>query len=135
MPSRYKSWKAGAEKRLLASFDLIDAPMVGALLQIETDNVEGAVQALVCERAMIALVQDGKTVFPSCQFDARVCRIYDVVGTILKLRPESISDMMLAYWMMRTHVDFDGPPADQFGKDDAAVLAAFERYSEPTWHG
>lgn len=85
--------------------------------------------------ASIALTQKGRTMMPLFQFDTANGRIFDVVGAILKLRPVHISNLRLCYWLNRVHVDFGGPPADRFGKDDAAIIAAFRQYIEPVRHG
>lgn len=135
MPQENSRTKTSVEDRLLASIDLIDASQACALLRIETDDPEAVMRAMTRGGAIIALIHDGKTMLPRFQFDVERGRIFDVVGAILKLRPARISDLRLCYWLTRAHMDFGGPPADRFGKDDMAILAAFRRYIEPDHHG
>jgi len=131
VPPENPTDKSSVEDRLLASIDLIDAAQACALLRIETDDPEAIMQALARDGAIITLVQNGKTRLPLLQFDLANGVVFDVVRHILKLRPSRISNLRLAYWMTRAHVDFGGPPTDRFGKDDAAIVAAFRRYIEP----
>lgn len=135
MPSENSSHKPSVEDRLLASIELIDASQACALLRIETDDPESVLQAMARDDAIITLVQNGKTMFPRFQLDLANCLVFAVVRDILKLRPVHISNLRLCYWLNRAHVDFGGPPADRFGKDDAAIVAAFRRYIEPERHG
>lgn len=135
MPQENFSHKASVAERLPASLELIDGAQACALLRIETDDPEGAMQAMAREDAIITLTQNGRTMAPLFQFDVANGRIFDVVRDILKLRPARISNLMLCYWLTRAHVDFGGPPTDRFGKDDAAILAPFRRYIEPVRHG
>ncbi|WP_313352516.1 hypothetical protein [Paracoccus sp. (in: a-proteobacteria)] len=130
MPSENSSNKASVETRLLASIDLLDAAQTCALLRIETDDPEGAIQAMAQNDAIITLVQNGEIRLPLFQFDMANGRVFSVIRAILKLRPARISNLRLCYWLTRAHVDFGGAPAHRFGKDDAAILAAFRRYSE-----
>lgn len=127
--------KASVAARLLARIDLIDSGEACALLRIHTDDPESAMQAMACDGALITLDQNGRTMLPLFQFDTELGRVFDVVRDILKLRPAHISNLRLCYWLTRTHVDFGGPPADRFGKDDATIVAAFKRYIEPVRHG
>ncbi len=129
------SHKASVEERLLASIDLIDAAQACALLRIETDDPEGAIQDMARDDALITLIQNGEIRLPLFQFDTELGRVFDVVGAILKLRPARVSTLMLCHWLTRAHVDFGCAPADRFGKEDAAILAAFRRYIEPVRHG
>lgn len=135
MPPENSTDKAGAEDRVLASIDLIDAAQACALLRIDADDAESAMQAMAREDGVIALVQNGRTMLPLFQFDTANGRIFDVVGTILKLRPARFSNLRLAYWLTRAHVDFGCAPADRFERNDAAIVAAFRRYIEPDHHG
>lgn len=135
MPPRNPMDKPSVEDRLLASIDLIDAAQACALLRIETEHPEGAMQAMAHKGAIITLAQKGRTMMPLFQFDTANGRIFDVVGTILKLRPARISNLRLAYWLTRAHVDFGCAPADRFERNDAAIVAAFRRYIEPVRHG
>lgn len=135
MPPENSSHKASAEERLLASIDLIEASQACALLHIETDDPDAIIQAIACDDAVITLVQNGKTMLPLFQFDTENGLIFGVVHHILMLRPARISNLRLAYWMTRAHVEFGEAPADRFGKDDAAIVAAFQRYIEPDHHG
>lgn len=135
MPPEKSIDKPGVEEGLLASIELINAAQVCALLRIETDDPESAIQAMARDGAVITLVQNGKTMLPLFQFDMANGRIFDVVSAILEFRPARISNLRIAYWMTRAHVDFGGPPTDRFGKDDAAIVAAFRRYIEPVRHG
>ncbi|WP_140849603.1 hypothetical protein, partial [Paracoccus sp. FO-3] len=113
----------------------IDAAQACALLRIETDDPEGIMQAMVRDDAIIALVHNGRTMFPRFQLDLANCLVFAVVRDILKLRPVHISNLRLCYWLTRAHIDFGCAPAQRFGKDDAAVVAAFGRYIEPERHG
>lgn len=135
MPPEHFTAKPGVEDRLLAKIDLIDAAQACALLRIETDDPESAMQAMARSDAIITLVQNGRTMVPLFQFDVEKGRIFDVVSTILKLRPARISNLRLAYWMTRAHVDFGCAPADRFERNDAEIVAAFRRYIEPVRHG
>ncbi|WP_312531008.1 hypothetical protein [Paracoccus sp. (in: a-proteobacteria)] len=135
MSTKSTSHKARVVERLLASLELIDASLACALLRIETDDPESTMQAIVRDDILIALVHNDRTMFPLFQFDVLNGRIFDVVGAILELRPTGFSNMRLAYWMTRAHVDLGGKPAERFGKDDAAILAAFRRDIEPECHG
>lgn len=135
MPPRKASHKASVEHRLLASIDLIDASAACRLLRIETDDPEAVMQAMVRDNAIITLVQNGRTMVPLFQFDLASGRVFDVVGAILNLRPASLSNLRMVYWLTRAHVDFDCAPTHRFGKEDAAILAAFRRYIEPQRHG
>ncbi|WJS83921.1 hypothetical protein [Paracoccus sp. TOH] len=110
MPSENFSHKARVAERLLASLDLIDASQACALLRIETDDPGATMQAMARDDAVIALVQNGKTMLPLFQFDTGNGVIFDVVRDILRLRPARISNLMLCYWLTRAHVDFDGAP-------------------------
>lgn len=92
-------------------------------------------QAMARDDAIITLVKNGKTMAPLFQFDTANGKVFSVVRHILMLRPGRISNLMLCYWLTRAHIDFGGPPADRFGKDDAAIVAAFRRYIEPLRHG
>lgn len=87
--------KPGVEERLLASIDLIDAAQACALLRIETDDPEGAIQAMARDDALITLIQNGEIRLPLFQFDTELGRVFDVVGAILKLRPARVSTLML----------------------------------------
>ncbi|MBT0780847.1 hypothetical protein [Paracoccus sp. pheM1] len=135
MPPEKPTDQSDVEDRLLASIELVGAAQACALLRIETDDPEGAMQAIVRDDAIIALVHDGRTVFPRCQFDVGKGRVFDVVSTILKRRTARISNLRLCYWLTRAHVDFGEAPAQRFGHDDTAILAAFRRYIEPNCHG
>lgn len=135
MSSKSDSHKARVVERLLASLELIDASQACTLLRIETDDPESTMQAMARGDVIIALVRNDRTMFPLFQFDVLNGRIFDVVSAILELRPTSFSNLRLAYWMTRAHVDLGGKPAERFGKDDAAILAAFRRDIEPNWHG
>ncbi len=127
--------KPGVEDHLLASIELIDASQACALLRLETDDPEGTIQAMARDNAVIALVQNGKTMVPVFQFDTENGRVFDVVRDILALRPARVSNLRLCYWLTRAHVDFHCAPAQRFGKDDSAIVAAFARYIEPDHHG
>ncbi|WP_028710231.1 hypothetical protein [Paracoccus pantotrophus] len=135
MPPKNPPEKSGIKERLLASIDLIDASQACVLLRIETKDPEGIIQAMVRDGAIIILMRNGRTMVPLFQFDAENGRVLDVVCDILRLRPARISNLRLCYWLTRSHVDFGCAPADQFGKEDAAILAAFRRYIEPERHG
>lgn len=135
MPSDKLFEKASVKKRLLASIDLIDASNACALLGIETDDPEGAMQAMAREDAIIIFVQNGRTRLPLFQFDTANNRVFDVVRAILQVRPPHISNLRLVYWMARAHVDFGCAPAEQFGKDGLAIVAAFRRYIDAVSHG
>ena len=135
MPLRDSSHKPSVEHRLLASINLIDASQACALLRIETADPEGAMQAMARDDAIITLTRNGRAMVPLFQFDTANGRVFSVVRDILRLRPARISDLRLCYWLTRAHVDFGCAPADRFGKEDAAILAAFGRYIEPERHG
>lgn len=135
MPPENSTDKASAEHRLLASIDLIDAAAACRLLRIETDDPEGAMQAMVRKDAIITLVQNGRTMVPQFQIDTERGRVFDVVLNLLKLKPCRLSNLRLAYWLTRAHVDLGGPPADRFGHDDATIVAAFRLYIEPEHQG
>ncbi|MDF3607488.1 hypothetical protein PE067_15885 [Paracoccus sp. DMF-8] len=132
---RNSSHNANVEERLLAGIDLIDASQACALLRIETDDPEDAIQSMARDGVIITLVQNGKTMLPLFQFDVVNGRVFDVVRHILNLRPARISNLRLCYWLTRAHVDFDCAPADRLGREDAAIVAAFRRYVEPVRHG
>lgn len=135
MPPAYFFDKRSVEARLLASIDLIDASKACALLRIETDDPEGAMQAMARDDAIIILVQNDRTRLPLFQFDTANNRVFDVVRAILQVRPPHISNLRLVYWIARAHVDFGCAPAKQFGKDDVAIVAAFRRYIDAVSHG
>lgn len=135
MPPKNSTDKPSVEERLLASIDLIDASQACALLHIETDNPEGTIQGMARENGVIALVQNGKTMIPLIQFDTELSRVFDAVRDILALRPARVSNLRLCYWLTRAHVDFHCAPAQRFGKDDSAIVAAFARYIDPDHHG
>ncbi|MDF3605789.1 hypothetical protein PE067_06300 [Paracoccus sp. DMF-8] len=129
------TYQSGVEERLSASIELIDASQACALLRIETDAPDTAMQAMARDDTVITLVQNSKIMLPLFQFDAANGRIFDVVRDILKLRPARISNLRLCYWLTRAHVDFGCAPAHWLGIDDAAIVAAFRRYIEPDHHG
>lgn len=135
MPPKNSTEKPSIEERLLAGIDLIDASQACALLRIKTDAPDAIMRAMARDDTVITLVQNGKTTLPLFQFDAANGLVFDVTRNILKLRPAHISNLMLCYWLTRTHVDFGCAPADRVGKDDAAIVAAFRRYIEPVRHG
>ncbi len=135
MSPENSSHKPGVEERILASIDLIDASQACALLRIETDDPVGVMQAMGRDDAIITLVQNGRTMVPLFQFDMANGHIFDVVRDILKLKTACVSNLMLCYWLTRAHVDFDCAPAQRFGHEDAAIVAAFKRYIEPERHG
>jgi len=135
MPSRHDAHEASVEHRLLASIDLLDASAACALMRIETDDPEGVIRAMVRRNAIIILTPDGRTMVPLFQFDRASGRVFDVVLDLLKLRPSRMSNLRLAYWLTRAHVDLGCPPAHRFGHDDATIVAAFRRYIEPEHHG
>lgn len=135
MSLRDFSYKASVVERLLASIDLIDPTQACALLRIETDDPEGVMQAMARDDAVIALIQNGRIRLPLFQFDTANGRVFSVVRDILKLTPARVSNLRLCYWLTPAHADFGCAPTDRFGKDDAAVLAAFSRYIEPVRHG
>ena len=135
MLSENSSHKASVEERLLANIELIDAAQACALLRIETDDPESAMQAMACEGAIITLTQNGRTMAPLFQFDTANGRVFDVVRHVLKLRPSRISNLRLVYWLTRAHVDLGCAPVHRFGHEDAAILAAFRRYIEAVRHG
>lgn len=135
MPPEKSSHKTSVEERLLASIDLIDASQACALLRMETDDPEDALQAIARNDAIITLVQNGEIRLPLFQFDTELGRVFDVVRDLLKLRPACLSNLMLCYWLTRAHVDFGGSPADRLGRNDAEIIAAFRRYIEPDHHG
>lgn len=135
MPPENSTDRPGVEDRLLASIDLIDASQACVVLRIETDDPESAVQAMARKGAIITLAQKGRTMMPLFQFDTANGRIFDGVGAILELRHSRISNLMLCYWLTRAHVDFGCAPAQRFGQEDAAILAAFRRYIEAVRHG
>lgn len=135
MPQEHSSDKTSIEDRLLASIDLIDASQACAFMRIKTDDPEGAMQAMARDDAIITLVENREIMSPLFQFDMANGRVFDVVRDLLKLRPARISNLRLAYWLTRAHVDFGCAPADQFGKEDAAIVATFRRYIELDHHG
>ena len=69
MPPENSTDKPGVEERLLASIDLIDASQACALLRIETDDPEAAIQAMARDDTVITLVQNGEIRLPLFQFD------------------------------------------------------------------
>lgn len=101
MPPENSTDKTSVEERLLASIKLIDASQACALLHIETDAPEGAVQAVARDDAIITLVQNGQTMVPLFQFDLVNGIVFDVVRDNLALRPARISNLMLCYWLTR----------------------------------
>lgn len=127
--------KPTIQDRILARTDLIDAAQACSLLRLQTDTPEVAMQGLVREGAVIDILHHGEVVFPRFQFDTENTRVFGVVTAILKIRPPRISNLRLVYWMTRSHADFGLAPAEVFGQQDAAILAAFRRYIEPEWHG
>ncbi|KGJ06002.1 hypothetical protein EQ718_10315 [Paracoccus versutus] len=135
MPHDNSTDKARVEDRLLASIELIDAAQACALLRIDTDAPEAIMQAMVRDDAIIALAQNGRTMFPRFQLDLANCLVFAVVRDILRLRPACISNLRLCYWLTRAHVDFGCAPAQRFGHEDAAIVTAFRRYIEPICHG
>ena len=135
MPPEKSRAKTSVEDRLLGSIDLIDAAQACALLRIDADDPDATMQSMVRDGAIITLAQNGKAVFPRFQIDMANGRIFPVVGAILKLRPACLSNLMLCYWLTRAHVDFGCAPAQRFGHDDAAIVAAFRRYVERVRHG
>ncbi|WP_024843875.1 hypothetical protein [Paracoccus pantotrophus] len=135
MPQEHSTDKGRVAERLLASIDLIDASQACALLRIDADDPEGVLQAMAREHGVIALIQNGRIRLPLFQFDTANGRVFSVVRDILRLRPARISNLRLCYWLTRAHAGFGCAPADRFGKDDAAILAAFSRYIEPERHG
>ncbi len=135
MPPEESIDKPGLVARFLARIDLIDASQACALLRIKANDPDAIMQAMTRDDTVITLVQNGKTMLPLFQFDAANGLVFDVTRDILKLRPARIGTLRLCYWLTRTHVDFGEAPADRFGKDDAAIVAAFRRYIEPVRHG
>lgn len=131
MPQEHSTDKPSLEERVLASIDLIDAAQACTLLRIETEDPERAMQTMARDNAVITLAQKGRTMLPLFQFDLATGRVFDVVRDILKLRPTRISNLTLAYWMTRAHLD----PAQRFGHEDGAILAACRRYIELERHG
>ncbi|QEU09181.1 hypothetical protein [Paracoccus yeei] len=127
--------KPSVEDRLLASIELFDASQACALLRIDADDPEGVLQAMARGGAIITLTQNGRTMAPLFQFDAERGQMFHVVGDILRLRPPYLSNLRLCYWLTRAHVDFGCAPAQRFGHEDAAIVAAFRRYIEPEHHG
>lgn len=135
MPPEKSTDKSSIEERLLANIDLIDASQACALLRIDTDVPDATMQAMARDDAIITLVQNGEIRLPLFQFDTANGRVFSVIRDILRLRSARLSTLMLCYWLTRAHVDFGCAPADRFGKDDGAILAAFRRYIEPERHG
>lgn len=127
--------KTSVEDRLLASIELINASQACALLRIETDDPEGAIQAMARECAIVTLTQNDRAMVPLFQFDTELGRVFDVVCHVLMLRPSRISNLRLAYWMTRAHADFGCAPAQRFGNDDVAIVDALGGYIEPNYHG
>lgn len=135
MPPEHSTDKASVEHCLLASIDLIDAAAACRLLRVETNDPEGAIQAMVRKNAIITLIQNGKTMVPQFQINTERGRVFDVVLDLLKLRPCRMSNLRLTYWLTRAHVYLGGPPADWLGHDDATIVAAFRLYIEPERQG
>ena len=135
MPPENSTDETSVEDRLLARIELIDAGQACALLRIETEDPEGAMQAMARGGAIITLTQNGRTMAPLFQLDAERGQMFHVVGDILRLRPPYLSNLRLCYWLTRAHVDFGGPPVHRFGHEDAAIVTAFRRYIEAVRHG
>ncbi|WP_323717577.1 hypothetical protein [Paracoccus aminovorans] len=90
MPPENSTDKPGVEERLLANIELLYAAQACALLRIETDDPEGAMQAMAHDDTIITLVKNDKTMLPQFQFDAANSLVFAVVRDIFRryIEPE-----------------------------------------------
>lgn len=127
--------RARTQAHVLASLDLVNEQDAGYLLHIDPRRLPGGLRIREERKELIRLQRGGASFYLRAQFDAVNARTFPVVRHINLIKPSHMSSLRFCHWLSRPHVDFECAPAALFGREDAAILAAFSRAIEGNWHG
>lgn len=94
-----------------------------------------AIEKLVTDCELLCLVSDGKRAYPCFQFDPVSRSVLPIMRELLDARPDGYSGYQLLAWLLRPHLDFNGPPADVLHEEPEKILDAFYREIRPRTHG
>jgi|GEM_PF-2729624 len=127
--------RARTQAHALAAIDMVDAVEAGRILGLSSEIPISELQSLEAQQALIRMQRGGAAWYPVAQFDRRHGRIFPVIQRLKQMQPAYMSNLRLAYWLGRAHVDFGRAPSEMLGQDDDAVIAAFARAIAPETHG
>lgn len=122
-------------RSLLESCEHIDEQGAWALLGKPRLGPVESMRSLVEEGSVLGLLADGQIVYPTFQFDPDAQAVPPGMTALLQAKPETYSAYMLLHWLLRPHLEFDGPPVDSLRDQPTAVLGAFYREISPVTHG
>lgn len=127
--------RARLQERILASTPMAEQAEACELLGLSSANPSATMKRKEDRYELLRFTVDGRAVYPLLQFDVEGRRIYPAMSHIIAAKPADWSDFRLLHWLMREHLDFDDTPGAAIGSDPEAVIAAFERETEPAVHG
>jgi hypothetical protein len=127
--------RARLQERILASTPMAEQAEACELLGLSGANPSATMKRKEDRHELLRFTVDGRAVYPLLQFDVEGRRIYPAMSRIIAAKPAEWSDFRLLHWLTREHLDFDDTPGAALGSDPEAVIAAFERETEPAVHG
>lgn len=120
-------------KAIFASCEFIgDAGLMALMPDCSSTK---AIEKFVTDCELLCLVSDGKRIYPRFQFDLDSRSVLPIMREILHARPDGYTEYQLLAWLLRPHLDFDGPPADALREKPEKILDAFYREIRPRTHG
>ena len=127
--------KVRVQERFLATLDMADQTEACELLRLSKSNPSATLRRKEDRGELIRIDKDGRPYYPLFQFDLDGGQIYPVLRELLRIRPAHWSNIRICYWLTRSHKDFGRAPAELLGQEDADILDAFRRATEPEIHG
>lgn len=127
--------RARTQACVLAGLDLVNEKDAGYLLRLDPQKVSKGLRVREEQKELIRLQRGGAPFYLHAQFDVAIAQAFPVVRLINMMKPLHMSSLELCHWLSRPHMDFGCAPAALFGREDAAILAAFARAIESNFHG
>lgn len=127
--------RARLQEKILASTSMVDQAQACQLLGLSQTNPSATMKRKEDKQELLRFTIDGRAVYPLFQFNVEGRRIFPAMARLIAEKPRSWSDFRLLHWLTRPNLDVNGTPAEALGRDEHAVMAAFEREVEPAAHG
>lgn len=127
--------RARLQERILAGTAMADQAEACELLGLSSANASATMKRREDRQELMRFTIEGKVAYPLFQFDVEARRLYPVIGQLIAMKPSHWSDFRLLHWLTRSHLDFDGTPAEALATEADAVSAAFALEIEPAVTG
>ena len=126
--------RARLQEKILASTSMVDQAQACQLLGMSGANPSATMKRKEDRHEVLRFTTGGRAVYPLFQFDVEGRRSFPLMAALIARKPDRWSDFRLLHWLTRPHLDFEGTPAEAFGSEPEAVLAAFDREVESAVH-